>query len=133
MPNFSIRSKERLATCDKRLQTLFNIVVIRFDCTILEGRRGKVKQDEMFSTGKSQLEYPDSKHNAEAPELSKAIDVAPYPIDWNDREQFTLFAGYVIAKAEDLGIPIRWGGDWNGNLQVKDNNFDDLPHFELVD
>ena len=43
----------------------------------------------------------------------------------------TYFAGFVKGIALMLGIPIRWGGDWNGNNDLKDNNFDDLPHFEL--
>jgi hypothetical protein len=43
----------------------------------------------------------------------------------------TYFAGYVKGIAMMLGIPIRWGGDWNSNNDLKDNNFDDLPHFEL--
>ena len=28
---------------------------------------------------------------------SRAVDVVPYPIDWDDRERFHLFAGFVIA------------------------------------
>jgi hypothetical protein len=34
--------------------------------------------------------------------------------------------------ASSMGIKIRWGGDWNGDWKVKDNHFDDLPHFELI-
>ena len=30
-----------------------------------------------------------------------------------------------------MGLKIRWGGDWDMDTQVKDNNFDDLPHFEI--
>ena len=43
----------------------------------------------------------------------------------------TLFAGFVMGIATGMGIDIRWGGDWNQNDQVKDNKFDDLPHFEV--
>ena len=32
-----------------------------------------------------------------------------------------------------LGVRLRWGGDWDSDLEVDDNDFDDLPHFELVD
>ena len=74
--------------------------------------------------------YPNSKHN-KLP--SKAVDVAPYPIDWNDPDRFYHFAGYVRGIAEGMGIKIRWGGDWNGNFDLKDQNFYDLPHFELLD
>lgn len=63
---------------------------------------------------------------------SNAVDIAPYPIDWNDRERFTYLAGHVKMAAHMLGIKVTWGGDWNNNNEVKDNNFDDLPHFELT-
>lgn len=128
MPKFSKKSKAKLNTCDKRLIELFNKVVKKFDCTIIEGHRSKDRQNKLFDEGKSKLQYPNGKHNATP---SMAVDVAPYPIDWNDRERFTYFAGYVLGIAYQMGLKIRWGGDWDMDTQVKDNNFDDLPHFEI--
>ena len=130
MPRFSKKSLSKLETCDKRLQDLFLRVVKKFDCTIIEGHRSKDRQNKLFKEGKSKLKYPKDKHNAIP---SKAVDVAPYPIDWNDRERFTYFAGYVVGIAYQMGLKIRWGGDWDMDTQVKDNNFDDLPHFEIRD
>ena len=128
MPKFSKKSLSKLETCDKRLQDLFLRVVKKFDCTILEGHRSKDRQNKLFDEGKSKLKYPKGKHNSLP---SKAVDVAPYPIDWNDRERFTYFAGYILGIAYQMGLKIRWGGDWDMDTQVKDNNFDDLPHFEI--
>ena len=128
MPKFSKKSKAKLNTCDKRLIELFNKVVKKFDCTIIEGHRSKDRQNKLFDEGKSKLQYPNGKHNATP---SMAVDVAPYPIDWNDRERFTYFAGYVVGIAYQMGLKIRGGGDWDMDTQVKDNNFDDLPHFEI--
>ena len=128
MPKFSKKSLSKLETCDKRLQDLFLRVVKKFDCTILEGHRSKDRQNKLFDEGKSKLKYPKGKHNSLP---SKAVDVAPYPIDWNDRERFTYFSGYVLGIAYQMGLKIRWGGDWDMDTQVKDNNFDDLPHFEI--
>jgi len=130
MPRFSKKSLSKLETCDKRLQDLFLRVVKKFDCTIIEGHRSKDRQNKLFKEGKSKLKYPKGKHNAIP---SRAVDVAPYPIDWNDRERFTYFAGYVLGIAYEMGLKIRWGGDWDMDTQVKDNNFDDLPHFEIRD
>ena len=130
MPRFSKKSLSKLETCDKRLQDLFLRVVKKFDCTIIEGHRSKDRQNKLFKEGKSKLKYPKGKHNAIP---SRAVDVAPYPIDWNDRERFTYFAGYVLGIAYQMGLKIRWGGDWDMDTQVKDNNFDDLPHFEIRD
>ena len=130
MPRFSKKSLSKLETCDKRIQDLFLRVVKKFDCTIIEGHRSKDRQNKLFKEGKSKLKYPKGKHNAIP---SRAVDVAPYPIDWNDRERFTYFAGYVLGIAYEMGLKIRWGGDWDMDTQVKDNNFDDLPHFEIRD
>ena len=41
------------------------------------------------------------------------------------------FAGVVKGIASQMGIGIRWGGDWDMDTEVKDNRFDDLVHFEL--
>jgi len=33
--------------------------------------------------------------------------------------------------AHQMGVKVIWGGDWNGDGETKDNNFDDLVHIEL--
>lgn len=130
MPSFSEISSNRLATCDERLQKLFNTVIEYFDCTILDGHRTKDKQREAFEKGFSKVDWPNSKHNRFP---SMAVDVAPYPIDWKDRERFIYFAGKVMAVAAILDFKVRWGGDWNRNDKMTDEDFRDLVHFELVD
>ena len=129
MPRFGKKSRERLSTCDKRLQDLFNEVIKTVDCSVLEGDRSEERQNKLQEEGKSKVRYPKGRHNA-IPSL--AVDVTPYPVDWSDRERFTLFAGYVLGLARGMGITIRWGGDWNMNFKVKDNSFDDFPHFEII-
>lgn len=104
-------------------------MVKEFDCTILVGHRPEEEQNTAFNDGKSQLQWPDGEHNSLP---SKAVDAAPYPVDWLDRERFTLFAGYVKGVAFMMGIKIRWGGDWDSDTQVNDNKFDDLVHFEEI-
>lgn len=134
MPSFSEQSQENLDSCHSDLIVIFEAVVKIFDCSVICGHRSEDDQMSAFFDGKSQTEWPDSKHNQEP---SLAADVAPYPIDWDDRERFTLFAGYVIGMAATLKAQgkishnVRWGGDWNQDTQVKDNSFDDLVHFEL--
>ena len=128
MPRFGKRSKQRLSTCDERLQEVFNEVIKYVDCSVLEGHRGKERQNQLYKEGKTKVIYPKGRHNA-SPSL--AVDVAPYPIDWNDRERFHLFAGFVLGMARRMGINLRWGGDWNQNFEVDDNQFDDFPHFEI--
>ena len=130
MPTFSATSEKKLATCNIQLVELFTEVVKLIDITILDGHRTKELQDLYYSQGKSKVEWPNGKHNA-LPAL--AVDVAPYPIDWSDRKKvrFYYLAGVVKDRAAVLGIPIRWGGNWDGDLDFFDQSFVDLPHFEL--
>jgi len=130
MPRFSRTSIAQLGTCHGELQRLFGAIVKDFDCAILCGYRGKAEQDRLYHRGLTRVKYPGSKHNRRP---SLAVDVAPFPIDWEDIERFYYFAGVVIGTARAMGIDVRWGGDWDGDTQVQDNRFDDLPHFELVE
>ena len=128
MPYFGKSSKKRLKTCDNRLQKLFNEVIKHVDCSILEGHRDKDRQNKLYEEGKTKVKYPNGRHNRQP---SSAVDVTPYPVDWEDRERQTLFAGFVIGVASQMNINLRWGGDWDQDFQVADNRFDDFPHFEL--
>jgi len=130
MPSFSKSSTDRLEQCDSRIQEVLNEVVKHFDCTVMCGHRGEEEQNEAFRTGRSKLQFPQSKHNGLP---SMAVDVAPYPIDWNDIKRFHYFAGFVVGIAAAKGITLRYGGDWDRDTQLKDNNFNDLPHFEIVE
>ena len=128
MPKFGRKSKERLNTCDSNLQKVFNEVIKHVDCSVLEGHRSKDRQNKLYEEEKTKVKYPDGRHNRQP---SSAVDVTPYPVDWKDRERQTLFAGFVIGVASQMGINLRWGGDWDQDFQVVDNRFDDFPHFEL--
>lgn len=103
--------------------------MLSFDCTVIQGHRGQEEQDQAYRTGRSQVKWPHGKHNA-SPSL--AADVAPYPIDWRDIRRFDHFAGFVKGVAAEMGLTIRWGGDWDSDHDLKDQRFNDLVHFELV-
>lgn len=130
MPSFSRSSREKLLTCDHRIQKVMNEVIKHFDCKILVGHRTKEEQQEAYDGGFSKVQFPHSKHNSQP---SRAVDVAPYPVNWNDIDRFYFFAGYVMGIADLMGIRLRWGGDWDMDTQVNDQTFFDLAHFELVD
>lgn len=137
MPTYSNASLEQLNTCHPLLQRLFHEVIKHRDNTILEGARGQEAQHKDFIEGRSKLDWPDGKHN-KVPSL--AVDSVPYPIDWkkvNKKDKATinemyLYAGYVLGIAAMLNIPIRWGGDWDGDGDITDQQLHDLPHFELL-
>jgi peptidoglycan L-alanyl-D-glutamate endopeptidase CwlK len=130
MPTFSERSLLRLATCDERLQRVMFEAIKHVDFSVLCGHRGEVEQTAAFRAGTTKVQYPNSKHNAYP---SKAVDIVPYPVDWRDTRRFDYLAGHILGIAGQMGIKLRWGGDWNGNDDMSDQSFNDLPHFELVE
>jgi peptidoglycan L-alanyl-D-glutamate endopeptidase CwlK len=126
MPKFGKRSKGNMKGVDIKLQNVFNEVVKEFDCTVTEGLRSQERQNELVEQGKSKTKF--GKHV-----LGKALDVYPFPVDFKDRDRFHYFGGYVKGVAKSQGVKIRWGGDWDGDFETKDNVFDDLCHFEILD
>ncbi len=85
MPKFSQESFSKLSTCHLDLQVLFFEVIRTFDCKILEGYRNEKDQETAFAAGNTQLHWPDGKHNKQP---SFAVDVSPYPVDWNNTKRF---------------------------------------------
>jgi len=133
MPKFSKKSRERLETCDERLQKVFNEVIKHYDCTILEGERSLERQQELYEQGKSKLKEG-GKHNTSP---SQAVDVAPYiegkGIPWNDSKYFYRFNGFVLGVASSMGIKLRTGYDWDQDGDLDDQTFMDGPHYELME
>jgi len=135
MAKFSQTSFSKLASCHIDLQAIFYEVIKNVDCIVLEGFRGQAAQERDFLEKRTTLEWPHGKHNSNP---SNAVDVAPYPINWEDKESFYWFGGYVLATAQMLkdqgkiSCSLRWGGDWNGNKDFHDQDFTDLVHFERM-
>lgn len=129
MPSFSEKSKARLDTCHPALRDILNDVIKYVDFSVLCGYRGEDEQNAAYSEGRSQLKYPLSEHNKSP---ARAVDIAPYPIDWNNAARFAHLAGIVIGVAKERGVEVRWGGDWDQDGELTDNTFNDLPHLELV-
>ena len=124
MPKFGKRSRERMKGVDSRLINVMNELIKLMDVTIIEGLRTKERQEELVAKGASKTKF--SKHIE-----GKALDVAPYPIDWENRDGFYYMGGMIRGIAQQLGYDIRYGGDWDSDGQTKDNNFDDLVHVEI--
>jgi len=130
---WSDTSKARLETCHSMLQTVANQALSLgvIDLIVLEGHRSVERQKQLFREGYSKIDgvSKKGKHNYEP---SLAIDISPYPVDWNDRDRWVWFGGFFISVGAALGIRLRWGGDWDGDLNLKEHKFWDAPHFELV-
>ena len=135
MPKFGKQSLDRLATCDERIQKVMNEAIKHYDFTVLYGYRTPAEQFELFKQGRTlvgkewkvtgktvtQLDGKTkmSNHNSNP---SKAIDIAPYPIDWNNINRFLDMAKVVKEAAKTVGVEITYGGDWK---------MKDYPHFEV--
>ena len=118
MPRFSRRSLSVLGTVHSDLQHLFACVVLCHDCNILPdgGLRTPERQLELYQAGASKT--LDSYHLT-----GNAVDVAPWPIDFDDIDGFKRFAVYVHEMAETLDIEVQWGGSWE--------TFKDYCHWQL--
>lgn len=149
------RSLKHRATLHPDLQVIFDKVLKTRDHSIVAGHRGEAEQNAAFNAKRSQLRFPESKHN-QMP--SMAVDVYPYPLDFTrlnradeclnrhqpvDRRdldewrRMDQFIGYVLATADQLlasgqiSHRLFSGSDWNGDSILSDQKFHDLPHFEL--
>lgn len=139
MPAFGTASRAQLDTVRPELVETLEIVVAEFNISVLEGRRSWDRQAELLRKNKTKVGPGQSKHNppklpdgSEDTEwLSNAVDVAPYPIDWKDAKRFIYMAGMIIGVGRALGHDLRWGGNWDEDqIIIDDQNFDDLPHIE---
>lgn len=131
MPEFGDRSLVRLHQCDKRLiKVLERAIVAGPDFAILCGYRNETDQDRVFLDGKSKVQWPDSKHNSFP---SMAVDIAPYPIDWSDKERFMELVAYVRGVSAGMGVKLRSGADWDRDWNHKEHSFLDWPHLEIVE
>ena len=91
------------------------IEITEQDFTVLEGLRTQERQQQLYSTGKSKT--MNSRHLT-----GHAVDLAPWPITW-DWDHFYPIADAMKQAAEELDVPLEWGGDWK--------SFPDGPHFQL--
>ncbi|WPF71440.1 endolysin [Escherichia phage vB_EcoM_JL1] len=122
------RSIDRLKGVNPSLVAVFKRAceTMPFDVTVLEGLRTHERQQELLKQGATKVSV--SRHMS-----GNALDIAPYPIDWNDLERFQIVAEHMFKAAEELGVVIRWGGTWERTFTkpVKWAKFLDAPHFEL--
>lgn len=86
------------------------------DMMVIEGVRHINRQRELVAKGASKT--MNSRHLT-----GHAVDLAPWPIDWDDLDRFRQVADAMKQASEELDVPVIWGGDWR--------TFYDGPHFEL--
>jgi peptidoglycan L-alanyl-D-glutamate endopeptidase CwlK len=128
MSKFDAGAAARLKKAHPLLQKLMNAAREKTAFTILDSQRGRAAQELAFRQKRSKAHFGQSAHNW-APAI--ALDVAPLPVNWKNIKPFADLAKIVLPLAKEMGIPIRWGGDWNMNGKTADERFIDMPHYEL--
>jgi peptidoglycan L-alanyl-D-glutamate endopeptidase CwlK len=129
MAKFGKRSLKNLEEVHPKIVDVLLEAIQYFDFSVLEGVRSSQEQALYFSTGKSQT--LNSKHLRQSDGYSHAVDLAPYPIDWEDTQRFAYMAGLIIGIAKSKGINLIWGHDWDGDGDFQEHSLKDGPHFEL--
>jgi peptidoglycan L-alanyl-D-glutamate endopeptidase CwlK len=108
------------------------IEISAIDFSVLEGLRSLDRQKELYAQGRTApgkivTWTMKSKHID-----GLAVDLVPYPLDWNDLHKFDQIADAMFDAAKELGVSIRWGADWNQNGKSREKGESDSPHFELA-
>lgn len=128
MPTFSDRSLKARAELHPALKAIVDEAIKEVDFVILDAQRGRAEQEKAFRAGNSKAHFGQSAHNY-VPAV--ALDIVPYPIDFNNVDGFRQIAKIFLAVAERLNTPLRWGGDWDMDGDWSDERFLDWGHFEL--
>lgn len=141
MYSFGEKSENNLKGVHPKL-----IVVVRkalsygvMDFSVGEGVRTLQRQHELLSTGATQT--LNSKHLLQPDGFGHAVDLYPSPVNmaqvnrgyWPECIRFGLLAGLIMRAAQEEGVQLRWGMDWDKDGQTLDHSFFDAPHFELID
>lgn len=107
------------------------------DFSVTCGVRTLAEQKELYAQGRTKPGQIvtwtlKSRHLPAADGLGRAVDLAPYPIDWNVLSKFDAIAKAMFQASKELGIPIRWGADWDQDGNPRERGETDSPHFELA-
>lgn len=141
MPKFGKTSIKNLQTADERLQKVLYKAIVNcpVDFSISYGHRTTAAQKELYAQGRTKpgkiVTNIDgvnklSKHNYFP---SKAIDIVIADTEKAfDIATLAFVAGWIMATANELGIDITWGGNWDGDYVIlTDQKLIDMPHFEV--
>lgn len=108
------------------------------DFKVLEGIRTKERQAELYAQGRTKSGNivtwtMNSRHFIDnVTGYGHAVDILPEPYDWKDLSHFNAVAMAMFQAAEELGVTIRWGADWDMDGNFREKGETDSPHFELV-
>ena len=132
-------SLSRLEGVEPRLVAVVKraIEISSQDFMVLEGVRTPARQKELYAQGRTKPGNKvtwtlNSNHFKKADGFGHAVDLVPFPVDWNTLSKFDAVSKAMFAAAKELGVNLRWGRDWNQNKRPGERGESDSPHFEIV-
>lgn len=145
---WSQKSKRELKSVEIDLQRVFNLAIkiSDVDFSIIEGFRSLERQKKLYAKGRSEsgniVTNIDGVKKKSKHQLRKAVDIRIYHPGRNlgyDIKHLSYVAGVILSCSEilyaegEISQKVRWGGNWDKDgVILKDHNFKDLPHFELI-
>lgn len=139
MFNLGSRSLANLAGVHPDMVKVVNraIQITQQDFMVLEGVRTQVRQNQLYAQGRTApgtivtwTKTSNHFRNVKSG-YGHAVDLVPFPVNWSDLKKFDAVARAMFAAADELGIPIRWGADWDRDGKWRERGESDSPHFEL--
>ena len=135
----SARSLANLDGVHPDLKRVVRRAILRTDqdFTVIEGVRTPERQRRLYAQGRTapgpKITWTlTSRHFVNpATGYGHAVDLAPFPLDWSDPAKFDRIAAAMFSAAADLGVPLRWGADWDRDGKPRERGESDSPHFEL--
>lgn len=106
------------------------------DFSVLCGVRTKAEQADLYAQGRTKpgrivTWTMNSRHIPQADGFGHAVDLVPYPLEWNNAAAFDAIMVAMMRAAQELRIEIRCGADWDGDGIPHERGEIDRPHFEL--
>jgi peptidoglycan L-alanyl-D-glutamate endopeptidase CwlK len=134
--NFKLseRSLERAKDVNPKLINLILLAIRRtpidFGVAWMGGKRTAEEQNQLYKEGYSQCDgYSKLSKHQSGDAIDLNIFVGSKLIE--NKEMLCVVAGVMFSCANELGIKVIWGRDWNSNGDLRDNKFNDQYHFEL--
>lgn len=112
------------------------IQITTVDFLVSEGKRTLKRQQELYAKGRT-TPGPKVTWTMQSKHLTgDAVDLVPFvdgKPDWDNIKNFDEIYKAMMAAAKELGVELRYGGDWDRDGILREKGETDSPHFELAD
>ncbi len=139
------RSRKAMVGLDPRLIAVIEraIQITPQDFMVNEGVRTPARQRQLYAQGRTApgpivTWVKVSNHFAAGDGYGKAVDIYPW---MNGKpnlssspaamKAYVDIAKAMFAAAGELGVPLRWGANWDGDGVIREKGETDNPHFEI--